>query len=122
MKTLTLIFISLTLALAACTTPVVTQPMYKSDIIPAKFQGIWASPGACGKESPITIFIKPTRVDYYESHEDVHDIYVQGNTMTYTATAIGEGETRSIERTYMLSNDGNILNTPRNLRREKCTR
>lgn len=88
--------------------------------IPSRFQGVWASAGACGLEDPRTIEITPHKIDYYESVETIENVIVSDNTISFTATFTGEGSTGTTNREYTLSDDGKMLTTPTNIERILC--
>lgn len=92
--------------------------------IPPRFQGRWAADSAaCTQPAHASALeLDLGRVAFHESEGPVVRAGVSGDTLTVTATLMGEGETRDATYRFRISDDGRTLtDLDHGLVRQRCT-
>ena len=89
--------------------------------IPSEFHGVWASPGACGHDDPMTIRITDTKVDYLKDIEQTGRFVVGDQSLSYSVTFQTEGQSgRALQKRQTLSDNGQKLISDENITRVRC--
>tara|TARA_B100000686_G_scaffold349781_1_gene443984 strand:- start:7259 stop:8257 length:999 start_codon:yes stop_codon:yes gene_type:complete len=101
------------------------QPMgdiaIKVNQIPYRFQGTWANPGGCGTDDPNTIRITSETVDFIKDMEEVENLVILDDTLSYDITFMTEGSGASpVSQSQTLSNDDASLMSDQNIKRIRC--
>ena len=101
------------------------QPMgdiaIKVDQIPYRFQGTWANPGGCGTDDPNTIRITSETVDFIKDMEEVQNLVIRDDTLSYDITFMTEGDnSNAVSQSQTLSDDDASLMSDQNIKRIRC--
>ena len=91
--------------------------------VPTRFQGDYAAnAAACNSPAHEShLAVTATRIEFHESSGDITSVDASGHDIDITARVTGEGETRDVGYSFMLSEDGGTLtDTVNGMQRVRC--
>lgn len=79
--------------------------------IPERFQGVWDYvEGSCDPASDLRIEILPQAIEFYEAHGKITGVLVESpDTVSVELAMEGEGEQWTMERRFVLTDNGDRL-------------